>query len=84
LRVFIPNEPWEEPVPLTYEKATVVNGHTPFGAKDHPHAIEDLTGVETAFYASLFIIIVIIGVVSFRRWKRTKAEKQDIDKETSH
>jgi hypothetical protein len=84
IRVFIPNDPWEEPAPLTYEKSAVINGHAPFGAKEHPHAIEDTSGAEMGFYASLFIIILIIAVVSFRRWKKAKIENEEADKETSH
>jgi hypothetical protein len=74
IRVFIPQEPysWEEPVPLEYSKSSIIGGHAPFGASEHPHAIEDISSAEMGFYASLFIIIVVIGIASFRRWKKAK------------
>ena len=60
------------PEPLTYEKSSVISGHAPFGARDHPNAIEDISGAEMGFYASMFIIILVIGIASFRRWKKGK------------
>jgi hypothetical protein len=77
LRVFIPNEPWEEPAPLiTDEKTATINGHAPFGATEHPNAIEDMTGAEMGFYSSLVIIMIIIGIVAFRRWKKSKVNSK--------
>jgi hypothetical protein len=72
LHVFVPNDPWDEPAPLTYEKSAVISGHAPFGANEHPNAIEDISGAEMGFYASMFIIILVIGVAYFRRQKKAK------------
>ena len=83
LRVFIPNNPWEKPTPLSYDDSSVVSGHAPFGAKEHPNAIEDTSGAEMAFYSSLAIIIVVIGIISFRRWKKAKSAKGKSDSDVS-
>jgi hypothetical protein len=85
LRVFTPNNPWEEPVPLNYDKSAVINGHAPFGAQSHPNAIEDLSSAEMGFYVSLVVIMAVIGVVSFRRWKKAKAKSgtDQVDSESS-
>jgi len=77
LRVFIPNDPWEEPVELKFEESAIISGHAPFGADSHPKSIEDVGSYEIGFYASLIIIIIIIGLVSFRRYKKGKKGKKD-------
>jgi hypothetical protein len=77
IRVFIPNEPWEEPEPLSYKKSAIIQGHAPFGAESHPHAIEDMTSVEIGFYASMAIIMAVIGIVSYKRWKKKKNTYKD-------
>ncbi len=79
LRVFIPDDPWawEEPEQLTYDKSAIIQGHAPFGAQSHPHAIEDMSTAEIGFYSSLVIIMIVIGLVSFRRWKRSKRENSN-------
>jgi len=86
IRVFIPTEPysWAEPEPLNYEKSTVVNGHAPFGATNHPNAVGDMGGVEMGFYTSIVLILVVIVFVGFRRWKKTKAGSVDEETKTSH
>ncbi len=76
IRVFIPNEPWEAPEPLTFKKSAIIQGHAPFGAESHPHAIEDMSTIEIGFYSSLVIIMVVIGFLSFRRWKKKKREQE--------
>ncbi len=83
IRVFIPTNPWDEPAPLTYEKSIIIGGHAPFGAGEHPNAIEDLSAAELGFYISLIIIMAVIGVVSFRRWKKVKANTKNVDSEIS-
>ena len=50
----------------------IIGGHAPFGAESHPHAIEDMATAELGFYASLVIIMAVIGAISFRRWKKNK------------
>jgi hypothetical protein len=77
LRVFIPDGSWEEPETLTFEKSAIIGGHAPFGAESHPHAIQDLSTAEFGFYASLVIIMAVIGLVSFRRWKKSKNAKKE-------
>jgi len=86
IRVFIPTEPysWAEPEPLKYEKSAVVNGHSPFGATNHPNAVGDMDGVEIGFYTSIVLILAVIVFVGFRRWKKAKAGSVDEETKTTH
>ena len=77
LRVFTPKDSWDEPEKLTFSKSAIIRGHAPFGAESHPHAIKDMSGAELSFYASLVLIMAVIGLVSFRKWKKNKAKKKD-------
>jgi hypothetical protein len=77
--VFTPNDSWEEPTPLEYKQSAVIQGHAAFGAEEHPNKIEDLSGAEYGFYGSLVVIMIVIGLVSFRKMKKMKNKKQKDD-----
>lgn len=71
LRVWSPKYAWDEPEPLP--AGTVIDGHSPFGAKGHPHAIESTMLLEMLLYSAIFIAIVA-GVVFF--WRKRKANSK--------
>jgi hypothetical protein len=78
IRVFIPKEPysWEEPESLEYNENAIIQGHAAFGAKDHPNKISDMSSAEYGFYGSLAVIMIVIGLVAFRRWKKKKEKNE--------
>jgi hypothetical protein len=67
LRVWSPEYSWEEPEPLP--TGTVIDGHSPFGATGHPHAIESTALLEMLLVSGIFIAIAA-GIVFFWRKKR--------------
>jgi hypothetical protein len=72
LRVFSPKYAWEEPEPLAY--GTSIDGHSPFGAKSHPHAIESTFLLEMMVLAAI-MLAVAAPIVFFWRKKRGKVVK---------
>jgi hypothetical protein len=70
LRVYSPKHSWEEPVPL--EEGRVIDGHSPFGATGHPHAIQSTMLLEMLMFAGIFIAIAA-GFVFFWR-KKSKSQ----------
>ncbi len=68
LRVYSPQYSWEEPDPLP--KGSTIDGHAPFGAKSHPHAIKSTLIWEILIIAGI-IVAIAAGIVYFRRKKRT-------------
>jgi hypothetical protein len=68
LRVWSPEYSWEEPDPLP--AGTVIDGHSPFGATGHPHAIESTFLLEMLLFSGIFIAIAA-GFVLF--WRKRKA-----------
>ncbi|UCE36861.1 MAG: hypothetical protein JSW00_15345 [Thermoplasmata archaeon] len=73
LTVWSPKYAWEEPPPLP--AGSVIDGHSPFGARGHPHAIQSMLLWEILLFSSIFIAIAA-GFVYF--WKKRK--KADITK----
>jgi len=71
LRVWSPEYSWEEPEPLP--AGTTIEGHSPFGATGHPHAIESTLLLELLLYSGIFIALVA-GVVLFWRRRRENAK----------
>jgi hypothetical protein len=50
----------------------VIDGHSPFGATGHPHAIESTALLEMLLFSGIFIAIAA-GFVFFWRKKRANA-----------
>jgi hypothetical protein len=69
LRVYTPKYSWTEPLPLP--AGAVVDGHSIFGARKHPHAIQDTTAQEYMVYAvAVAIAIAIIGAAAWHNIRR--------------
>jgi hypothetical protein len=87
LKLFVPNTEYSDSnywtendvVSLTYNKNYNVNGHTPFGATEYPHAKSPKSFFEKYLSIMLLIIIVILIIISFivyfLRKRRGKNEK---------
>ncbi|UCE74769.1 MAG: hypothetical protein JSV56_03455 [Methanomassiliicoccales archaeon] len=69
LRVYSPKYAWDEPEPLPV--GSVIDGHSPFGATGHPHAIQSTLLLEILLFSGIFIAVAA-GVVIFWRKKRAK------------
>jgi hypothetical protein len=65
LRVYSPKYSWEEPEPLP--AGTTIDGHSPFGAKGHPHAIQSTFLLEVLLFAGIFVAIAAPTVFFWRR-----------------
>ena len=65
LKVYSPKYSWDKPTPLEYGLA--INGHAPFGAKSHPHAIKSAFWKEIAVYSSVSGSIIAVGTVIWKR-----------------
>ncbi len=65
LRVYSPKYSWDEPDPLA--AGAVIEGHSPFGATGHPHAIESTWFMEMLLYSGIFIAIAAPLVLIWRR-----------------
>jgi hypothetical protein len=74
LRVWSPEYAWEEPDPLP--AGTVIDGHSPFGATGHPHAIESTFLLEMLLFSGIFIAIAA-GFVFF--WRKRKANAKFVE-----
>lgn len=70
LRVWSPEYGWKEPEPLP--AGSVIDGHSPFGAKGHPHAIEPTLLLEMLLY-SVILAAIVAGFVFFWRKKRANS-----------
>ncbi|MGA1819472.1 MAG: hypothetical protein ACMUHU_00535 [Thermoplasmatota archaeon] len=55
LKVYSPKNDWPEPASL--EKGTVIGGHAPFGAKDHPHA------TNTGLFWDILVFLAVAGII---------------------
>ncbi|UCG70634.1 MAG: hypothetical protein JSV09_06350, partial [Thermoplasmata archaeon] len=71
LRVWSPKHSWEKPEPLA--AGTVIDGHSPFGAKGHPHAIESTWLLEMLLYSAI-LLAVVAGVALIWRKRRADAK----------
>jgi hypothetical protein len=69
LRVFSPKYAWEEPEALEY--GTTIDGHSPFGARSHPNAIESTFLLEMMIFA-IILLAVAAPIVLFWRKKKGK------------
>ncbi len=68
LRVYSPKYAWEEPVPLP--EGMMIDGHSPFGATGHPHAIQSTLLLEILLLAG---IIIAVAAPVFFIWRKRKA-----------
>jgi hypothetical protein len=68
LRVYSPKYAWEEPAPLP--EGSVIDGHSPFGATGHPHAIGSTLLLEILLLAG---IIIAIAAPMFFFWRKKRA-----------
>ncbi len=67
LRIFSPQNPWEEPEHL--QKGAVIDGHSPYGARDHPNAIGN------GLIWDVVALLVVIGIISAGAYVAMKYKK---------
>ena len=69
LRLFVPENEyssmnyWEKPKTLNYEKESIYQGHTPFGATKHPHEIEPETFIGKYLWLIIILALIIFLVI---------------------
>jgi hypothetical protein len=68
LNVYSPEYAWEEPEPLVF--GTTIDGHSPFGARSHPHAIESTLLLEMMIIAVIFLAVAAPVVFFWRRRRK--------------
>jgi hypothetical protein len=67
LKVYSPKNDWPEPTSL--EKGTIIGGHAPFGADDHPHATN--TGLLFDILAFLaFAGLIGAGIYVYMKYRK--------------
>jgi hypothetical protein len=80
LRVFVPgteysdNNYWEQKdtVSLPYEKEYSINGHTPFGATEHPYEKGPKTFIDQNLFVLVILAIIVILLVALLAMGRKK------------
>ncbi|MEW5759463.1 MAG: cell wall-binding repeat-containing protein [Candidatus Thermoplasmatota archaeon] len=70
LTVFSPKYKWERPEPL--KDWVSIDGHTPFGSKEHKEKISSMVFEETILYLGIAITIFLFSYLLFRKMKRRK------------
>ncbi len=68
LYVFVPEYSWEKPVIMEASGGPQVGWHTPFGASDHPGAIE---GYGNYVYITVGVVVAAVAVTYVWRRRRT-------------
>jgi hypothetical protein len=74
LRVYSPKHSWEEPEPLL--AGTTIDGHSPFGATGHPHAIGSTLLLEILLFGGIFAAIALVAVLYLKKKVFKQAESK--------
>lgn len=70
MKIWSPKHAWDEPLPL--EDGTVVSGHAPYGAKEHPYKVEPTALLELLVIA---VVILTATAVIIIKWKKINVRK---------
>jgi hypothetical protein len=76
LRVYSPKFAWEEPEPLL--AGITIDGHSPFGARGHPHAIGSAWLLEMLLFLVIFAAIGLVVVLFLKKKVLKRAESKKI------
>jgi hypothetical protein len=76
LRVYSPLHAWEEPKPLP--AGSTIDGHSPFGARGHPHAIGSTWLLEMLLLLGIFAAIGLVVVLFLKKKVLRQAETKEV------